>query len=257
IISVGICYMKMHYLDSKDELREGSKKLIHVMGFVNHVPWNVTILKRFDEYNIVEDGCLYKSSIELEKNINSNADVNSVKLPFFCEHKKGKRTATVKNGIIVKKVLINGKEYPNNVYTQEGVYTKLDSYRKIERGYVTVPLEIKESTQTCEIIIEVFLKEIFSELNTQEFVLVEIPYIIRQMNVKITSNIGSKKIIPFNGSHHFFEVYNTGVSFSDIDTIEVSKQKAEMSVGTTDQSIEFNILEPKLGYSYKFFFKRI
>ena len=177
-------------------------------------------------------------------------NIEFINLPVMCE-RKDNNTSMDFVSVTVKELCFNGEKRNNATYELKSINCGRENDRALEQGCVHVPLY--SSARKGEIIrlkIILLFKDMFCEYRSNEFVIVDIPYITENMSLVVKPQSNSKRIEVTN---NYFNVHEMNGENTDVE--EQAKQRKNCLPDSN--SLKWKTKYPKLGYRYVFSFKLI
>lgn len=246
MIVVGI-YLDIAAIEFREN-REQYKRTQKDIELFSVLPRLFVFKDRVDEFTVFDNG-----NAELEMNLKLEKETDNIEfinLPVMCE-RKDNNTSMDFVSVTVKELCFNGEKRNNATYELKSINCGRENDRALEQGCVHVPLY--SSARKGEIIrlkIILLFKDMFCEYRSNEFVIVDIPYITENMSLVVKPQSNSKRIEVTN---NYFNVHEMNGENTDVE--EQAKQRKNCLPDSN--SLKWKTKYPKLGYRYVFSFKLI
>lgn len=154
----------------------------------------------------------------------------------------------------VDSIVVNGEPKPaDKAYVPKQTRLFCDpgeSKYPMEYGIIRVPVGLGPSRRRVDVAVEMTLTACFPELETREFVLVDIPYVTRRLTVNVRAKAGMVQSVKGPLGH---EVEAWSQIMEVFDGADSSRRAPE--VESFGDRIAWRSEFPKLGYRYKIWFR--
>lgn len=245
IIIIVALYLTIAILELRDiklQINENNNEL----ELMNTIPYVFVFKNRTDTFTISEDGdAELEWDFEIEKE--TDESITFINFPILCE-RKDDDTNMDSVSVEVKKLIVNGNEQYNAKYELKSINIPKDSKRSIEQGCVHVRLDSDTKKGAIfNVNIVLILKKVYYFVETEEFVVVDIPYITQNLTLNIVPKSSEQIIEVVN---NFFNVHE--VNGNNTDNDEKAKQCKKCI--TKNNGIIWKTEYPKLGYRYELSF---
>ena len=231
------------------ENREQYKRTQKDLELFSVLPRLFVFKNRIDKFTVFDNGnAELEMDLKLEKETDNN--IEFINLPVMCE-RKDNNTSMDFVSVTVKELCFNGEKRNNATYELKSINCGRENDRALEQGCVHVPLY--SSARKGEIIrlkITLLFKDMFCEYRSNEFVIVDIPYITENMSLVVKPQSNNKRIEVTN---NYFNVHEMNGENTDVE--EQAKQRKNCLPDSN--SLKWKTKYPKLGYRYVFSFKLI
>ncbi|HBV95881.1 MAG: hypothetical protein JL50_04490 [Peptococcaceae bacterium BICA1-7] len=216
------------------------------------IPSFIHFRRRIDHFIVLKNGDgRLNWTFDIEKNTEN--PISYMNIPILCEHLRGEMNPSVKS-IIIEKLMVNNDVYDVTYLPQFIRYPfneNISSCRPTEIGCIRTPVNLPKGKSKASIKFTLLLKNVFSEAEIKEFVVVDIPYITEKLTVVVTHESDSCKIIPVYNNGHLIDAYSDHNLNIDMDEVAEQNKNIKSSNGT----IVWKTGLPKLGYSYQINFQ--
>jgi hypothetical protein len=260
IVLVFCAIALLYFTDTLEQVRDTHKE---VEGDLNAIDdkWNaldkvpslVTFLERTDTIKVTDAGDgIFESFYQVEYNSDDDAGIHHLHFPVILdlvgmEEESG-------GNVEVQSILVDGvRKSTHDAYSAREIRKPHNPNRGTlpqEYGIVNVPVELNSQHKRAAIILKVKYKSIFKSHRTGDYVIVDIPYVTKELNVSIHAENNNSEVVPSPGPH----TIEAKCEMMELeDRIEEIHQLPNVS--NKPKSIEWHTKNAKIGYRYRLHFQ--
>lgn len=245
LVAIYLYLAGIDYKDNREQLIKTKKDL----EYLSALPRTIIFKKRKDIFTIYDNGdAKLEWNFQIEKKTDNN--IEFINFPVICERRDNNISMEFAS-VEIKEVIVNGKKLNNATYELKSLNSSKENTRTVEIGSIHVPLYLsKEDKDTIDITISLNFKDIFFEYERGEFVVVDVTYITKEIELLVVPESPNKRIEVVD---NFFNAHE--VNGNNADLVEQTEQAQKCS--TDGNKLRWHTEYPKLGYRYEVSFKII
>ncbi len=222
-------------LVNSDELKQEQLELLKAM------PHLLAFSKRNDNFNVLKNGDgILKWHFHIKKETKEKLQYLYFPIVFELDDVNEKNS-----NVQIIESKING-EYCQAEYVFKSI-SLVDNGDPLETGYILVPTLLDIGKREFDLYLNIKIKKLFKRYDIKEFIIVDIPYITKEMKVTINVDDGYN-LKPIT---NFLEVHES--SANNFDAGEMHRQTSNCKINS--ESLVWEAEYPKLGYQYKISFQ--
>lgn len=223
-------------LVNSDELKQEQLELLKAM------PHLLAFSKRNDNFNVLKNGDgILKWHFHIKKETKEKLQYLYFPIVFELDDVNEKNS-----NVQIIESKING-EYCQSEYVFKSI-SLVDNGDPLETGYILVPTLLDIGEREFDLYLNIKIKKLFKRYDVKEFIIVDIPYITKEMKVTINVDDGYN-LKPIT---NFLEVHES--SANNFDAGEMHRQISNCKINNSE-SLVWETEYPKLGYQYKISFQ--
>lgn len=199
-------------LINSDELNQEHLELLNAM------PHLLVFSNRNDDFFVMKDGDgILNWHFHIKKETDEKLQYLYFPVIFELEDVDKKNS-----NVQILESKING-EHCQALYVFNSI-SLVDNSDPLEIGYIAVPTLLDVGKREFDLFLSLRIHKLFKRYMEKEFIIVDVPYITKEMKVTINADVNCKLNIPTN----FFEVHES--SANNFDAGEMHKQISKCSI---------------------------
>ncbi len=220
-------------------------------GIKKSVPSVLVMERRRDRFLIQKD---FSGILDLHFEIKTNLEepVRDIPFPIYAEKRRSKQSTSpvrlLSLSVDGREESTNDRYYPKEI--RHPFAKKKGGTNVMEYGLLMVPVRLQKGAGQCTIDISLKLEGSFPNISKKEFVIIEVPYITKKLEVVLEAEdeLAIKRI---SGSDQTIIATPSNTDFKD------QRESFEQNVNWRNIGgrIEWVCKYPKIGYSYIIYFK--
>jgi hypothetical protein len=236
-------------MDLVNQIKETQQKIDEDSDILDKVASLVTFIERKETVTVTPEGDgIFEDRHTVRYTAEDDTRIEQLHFPIIIDIPG--LTDPPGSNVLVMAISVDGTQVPTDAYIPKEIRHPCRTYdgrpqTPQEYGIVKVPVSLSKQKRQSVIIIKIRYKSIFKEFASSDYVVVDIPYVTRNLSVRICAENSNCEVRAPAGA----DLIEATCEMMDLnDRFEAIRQSPKVSNGP--KYIEWNTQDAKIGYRY-------